>query len=242
MRDYIERVLNRMGRPLGINPFPRAFGRGFGLPDMSPSDAFEDIYLNNRWGSSYTRSGLGSELSYVAPYRTKFTHLLKQRGIRSLFDAPCGDLSWIYDTIRHSNVRYVGGDISPSVISYCRTTYPELEVGVFDITLDNFPQVDLWHCRDCFFHLPLVSIKLALENFIDSGIRYALITSHRSFILHTNLDAEAGGFRYLDLERPPFSFPRPILRVADFRRGVDFPRYMCLWSREQLYNVCKRVP
>lgn len=242
MREYVKRALNRIGRPIGVNPFPRAFGRGFGLPNMHSRDAFEDIFLNNRWGSRSTRSGLGSELGYVTPYRARFVDLLRKWEIKSLFDAPCGDLSWIYDLIRLSGVRYIGGDISPSVVSYCRATYRELDVNVFDITSDSFPEVDLWHCRDCLFHLPFRSIKLALENFIDSNIPYALITSHSAFILHRNLDVEAGGFRYLDLQRPPFSFPRPILRVSDFRRGIDFPRYLCLWTREQLSSVYRSAP
>jgi hypothetical protein len=109
---------------------------------------------------------------------------------------------------------------------------------VFDITSDKFPETDVWHCRDCLFHLPFSAVQQALDNFVSSEIPYALITSHRSLIMHKNLDVGYGGFRFLDLERAPFSLPVPLLRIPDYRKGRDFPRYVCLWTREQIAKSC----
>jgi hypothetical protein len=133
-----------------------------------------------------------------------------------------------------TGIDYVGGDISASLIEDTRRCFPELDLRVFDITTDPFPAADVWHSRDCLFHLPFEAIFSALSNFVDSGIPYALITSHRARLLHRNLDVSFGGFRFLDLERPPISLPRAIERIPDFEFGHDFPRYVCLWSREQV--------
>ena len=66
-----------------------------------------------------------------------------------------------------------------------------------------------------------------------SDIQFALITTHRSQLLK-NRDIRTGYFRYTDLERPPFNFPRPSVYLRDFRMGVNFPRYVALWDRGQI--------
>jgi len=136
--------------------------------------------------------------------------------------------------VSENGIRYSGGDISKLVIDEAKLRYPALDLRVFDITVDTFPEADVWHCRDCLFHLPFEAIHRALTNFASSRIPYALITSHRARLLHQNLDIGFGGFRFLDLERSPFSLPLPLARISDYRVGTEFPRYVCLWSREQI--------
>lgn len=137
-------------------------------------------------------------------------------------------------------ITYVGGDISSEVVKRAQATHPNFELRVFDITVDPFPEVDLWHCRDCLFHLPFAAIRQALANFTDSGVGYALLTSHRARLLHRNLDVGFGGFRFLDLERAPFFLPPPLARIPDYRWGHDFPRFVCLWSRDQIAGALAR--
>lgn len=108
---------------------------------------------------------------------------------------------------------------------------------MFDITFGPFPQVDLWHCRDYLFHLPFELIEQALANFALSSIPFALITTHHSRLLHRNLNVQPGGFRLLDLQKPPISLPKPLAHIRDYRPGRDFPRYVCLWSREQVESA-----
>jgi hypothetical protein len=237
--NLFKRIVNRLTHPVGINPFPRSFPRGLEFSAEEASEVFDRIFTENYWGSNSTRSGVGSEERYAAPYRARLKALLEREAFESIFDAPCGDLSWIVSMILTTKLGYIGGDISRAAISSSCMRYPELDLRVFDITTDRFPQVDLWHCRDCLFHLPFSLIYQALDNFLVSSIPFALITSHRSLLLHSNLDVDLGGFRFLDLERAPFSFPPPLRRIADYRLGIDFPRYMCLWSRQQLSNVLK---
>ena len=137
-------------------------------------------------------------------------------------------------------VNYVGGDIAAEVIAHAKAVHPEVDVRVFDITTDAFREADLWHCRDCLFHLPFEAIQRALENFTSSPIKFAHITSHRSRLLHRNLDEGFGGLRFLDLERAPFFLPPPLSRIPDYRWGYDLPRYVCLWSRDQIADALAR--
>lgn len=235
-----KRVLNRLGRPFGVNPFPRAFPNPIAERSGSAAAVFDEIHRANFWGSGESHSGVGSELAFTATYRQGLARCLADHGIRSLFDAPCGDLNWMSVFLSEHPVAYEGGDISAEVIARATATHPTQNLRVFDIISDPFPDADAWHCRDCLFHLPFEAIQRALENFAASGVKYALITSHRSRFLHRNLDVGFGGFRFLDLEHAPFFLPTPLERIPDYRRGHDFPRYVCLWSREQIAQAATR--
>lgn len=235
-----RRVLNRLGRPFGVNPFPRAFPNPIADHSGSAVAVFDEIHRANFWGSGESLSGVGSELAFTATYRRGLARCLADHEIRSIFDAPCGDLNWMSTFLTEYPAAYVGGDISAEVIARARSAHRGQDLRVFDITANPFPEADVWHCRDCLFHLPFEAIQQALANFAASGIGYALITSHRARLIHRNLDVGFGGFRFLDLERAPFFLPQPVERIPDYRRGHDFPRYVCLWSRDQIAQVVAR--
>lgn len=228
-----KRILNKIGRPYGINPFPRAFELHLSNDTTNCSSIFNKIYENNLWGSSQSRSGPGSEINFTSRYRTELSTLLRERNIRSVFDAPCGDLTWMYEIIMEHQLTYMGGDISHSLVDNLKKN-PKLDIRYFDICEDPFPDAKVWHCRDCLFHLPFNKIKQALENFADSNIPYALLTTHRAHFLHKNLDVSVGGFRFLDLERAPINLPKALHYLQDYRKGIDFPRFVGLWSREDV--------
>lgn len=224
-----ERIINKLGHPFGLNVFPRSFSPMSGSSDRS--SAFAEIYRTGYWRVGETRSGCGSEHEFAKSYGLRLARLLRRRNFQSLFDAPCGDLNWMSDLLARQALDYIGGDIAANVVEEASASYPHLKIGVFDICEDAFPTVDVWHCRDCFFHLPFADIRLALSGFLSSGVPWALLTTHHALI-HENLDVAAGGFRLLDLESPPISLPPADEYVQDFRRGRDFPRYVGLWSRE----------
>lgn len=236
----VKRLINRLGRPFGVNPFPRAFPNMIADHSDSAAAIFDEIHRINFWGSKESQSGVGSELAFTSTYRLGLARCIADHRIKSLFDAPCGDLNWMSTFLSEYKVGYSGGDISAEVISRARAAHVGRDLRVFDITIDPFPAADAWHCRDCLFHLPFQAIHSALMNFAASGIGYALITSHRARILHRNLDVSFGGFRFLDLERAPFFLPPPRARIPDYRLGHDFPRYVCLWSRGQIANAAAR--
>jgi hypothetical protein len=231
--DLTRRLLNKLGRPFGVNPFPRTFSNPLVEEGQSRQQVFERIFATNFWGSTERYSGLGSEKAFTQKYCRHLQRFIVSREITSLFDAPCGDLNWMHEVIAATHIRYIGGDIARSVVETARNRYPAFELRVFDICKDSFPLVDVWHCRDCLFHLPFSDIRQALANFVSSEIPYALLTTHKGR-LHYNLDVTRGGFRYLDLERAPINLRPAVAYLRDYTLGVDFPRYVGLWPREEV--------
>jgi hypothetical protein len=239
IRLLAVRLANALGKPFGIDPFPRAFPNDAKAESADRHAVFDRIYRTNFWASGESRSGLGSETGFAAAYRDRLHQCLVDIGARRWFDAPCGDLNWVLPLARDPAIEYIGGDISASLIADTQRCYPDVELRVFDVCADAFPEVDVWHCRDCLFHLPFADIRRALENFTRSAIPFALLTTHRAR-MHRNLDVGVGGFRYLDLERPPISLPRPKRSLKDYRLGIDFPRYVGLWEREAIARALER--
>ncbi len=236
----IRRIINRVGRPLGINPFPRAFN--YDHVPKNRAGAFEEIYQDNFWASDQSRSGVGSELEFTKRYRAELADLILCQNFKSMFDAPCGDLNWMPELLQKTPINYQGGDISESLVKQLKKQNPQINISQFDICNDPFPKVDVWHCRDCLFHLPFADILTALKNFVASEIPYALLTTHRAFLLHRNLDLNGIGFRFLDLERAPISLPKPLAYLPDYSRGSDFPRYVGLWSRQMIKDALSHKP
>lgn len=228
----VKRVFNKLGRPLGVNPFPRAFPNPLTDGTACRTEAFDRVYTNNFWGSSQSRSGLGSEKDFTAPYAEALAKMVHDRRFRRILDAPCGDLNWMADLVKKHGWDYRGGDVSALVVKQVQERHPGLAVQTFDICESPFPDADVWHCRDCLFHLPFADIRKVFANFSRSRIPYALLTTHRARLLHRNLDVSIGGFRYLDLQRAPFNLPAAEEYLADYKLGVDFPRYVGLWSRQ----------
>jgi hypothetical protein len=233
------RIANALGKPFGVDPFPRSFPNPETAGLASRAAAFDRIYRTNFWGSRESRSGLGSEAEFARAYRQRLQATLSDLGARRLFDAPCGDLNWIAELAREPEIDYLGGDISEALIADLKERFPDIPVRLFDVCSDPFPEADVWHCRDCLFHLPFADIRRAFENFAASTIPFALLTSHKAR-LHRNPDVTVGGFRYLDLEKPPISLPPAERYLKDYRLGRDFPRYVGLWRREAIAALTER--
>jgi len=224
---------DRVTRPFGLSLI--SFTKLGAVPPLPHAPAsrskFDEIATGNLWGSSESLSGAGSEVGRTERYRESLVQLIRDRGFRSMFDAPCGDLNWMHLALEKMDLEYVGGDISPALIEMNRGRFPNLKFIEFDITSDPFPSADVWHCRDCLFHLSYRDVDLALRNFAKSNIPFALITNHRGLI--RNMDIETGGWRYIDLRRAPFNLPAPEAMLDDCAAG-DLPRYVGLWTREQI--------
>lgn len=223
-------MVDRAIRPTGLSIISfTPYGAWRPTRGQDAREIFDNAARDNAWGSAESISGGGSELRMTERYRAQLVKLLPR--FRSMFDAPCGDLNWMPHVLDRSTIDYVGGDISPTVVERAREKHPDLDLRVFDIATDAFPAVEVWHCRDCLFHLSYDDIRKALANFRRSSVSFALLTTHRGLI--RNVDNPTGGWRYLDLTRAPFNFPEPELMLRDHLPG-DLPRFVGLWRREQL--------
>jgi SAM-dependent methyltransferase len=203
------------------------------LQNKNPEDIFTDYYKRNIWGNPESLSGDGSTVEYTENIRKELPAIFEKLGVRSLLDAPCGDYNWFRFVPRSENIRYTGGDIVENLILRNKEKYENQNTTFIhlDIMKDSLPQVDFWLCRDVLFHFSNKDIFLTLNNFLKSRIPYLMTSSHTE--CQQNTDILTGSFRLLNLERPPFDFPPPILSVDDWIEG--FPvRKLCLWDRQSL--------
>jgi hypothetical protein len=194
---------------------------------------FQKIYNENYWGGQESRSGPGSTLGYTKPLRRKLARCLKERNVKTLLDAPCGDFNWMRHVRLPPGTNYLGADIVPELISSLQKTYcgGSRCFKLIDIVDGSLPEADLWLCRDALFHLPNRDIETVLANFANSSISYLLTTTFD--FPKCNDDVEPGGFRPINLRVAPFSLPAPLSRITDF--VVPWPpRFLALWSRQQV--------
>lgn len=200
----------------------------------NPKEVFSGYWNKNHWSNKESKSGDGSTLLYTEHIRKEIPILLKRLHASSMLDAPCGDFNWFKEIEFDSTISYIGGDIVDDLIDELNEKFGnnDRKFVAIDAVLDKLPDVDIWMCRDLIFHLPTADVIKLIDNFIESNIKYILITSHAASEIE-NKDTFIGGFRLINLLKLPFSFPEPEVRIKDYISG--FPeRYLLLYERENL--------
>jgi SAM-dependent methyltransferase len=186
--------------------------------------AFTEHYVRRDWGEPETVSGKGSSLQSTVAIRRELPALLRELGVRSVVDAGCGDFHW-FGTLEVELERYVGLEVVEELAAanQARHGRPGRTFAAADLLRDRLPTADLIFCRDCLVHLKNRQVEAALRNFRRSGSRYLLATT---FIgEHPNQDIPLGGWRPLNLERPPFDLG-PARRLLSEAESVEDPRYV----------------
>lgn len=209
----------------------------------SPESVFTGIYKSNYWENEESISGLGSTLQQTELLRSKFPELLKSFEIKSVFDAPCGDLNWMNLLIANNNFDYIGGDIVKEIVSNNTRKFGNLNAKFihFDITKDEFPNTDIWLCRHVLFHLSNKDIYLALENYSKSNIKYILTTNCITAPDHVNQDILTGNYRDLNLKMHPFNFPSTALwEIEDYVTPAP-PMTIALWKLEDIQKLLPEI-
>lgn len=79
-------------------------------------EVFAKIYRKNLWLDSESRSGVGSRVTETRNVSSALPRLLRELNVRTLLDAPCGDLNWIRH-VELGPITYLGADIVPALIS-----------------------------------------------------------------------------------------------------------------------------
>ena len=196
-------------------------------------EIFEHHFETNSWGDGESVSGPGSTLAYTENIRREIPILVEALAVRTVLDAPCGDFNWFRMIQWKRPVLYIGADIVESLVERNSEQFgsEQLSFVSLDIIQSPLPNADLWHCRDCLFHLCDRDVFRVIDNFLKSEIRYLLTTTHSACT--KNVDIPTGSFRTLNLELPPFAFPKPLTMIKDWVEGSHV-RYLALWDREQL--------
>lgn len=188
---------------------------------------FARIARQNSWDGTESVSGPGSTLMATANIRAALPEIIREHDIQSILDIPCGDAYWISRCLP-KGVHYTGADIVPELIQ--KNLREKREVGdfcVLDLVSDDLPPNDLLIVRDCFIHLPNSTVMKAIANIKQSDSRLILLTHFPK--VEVNIDIEVGGFRAINLLRPPFSLPEPILLIRESDETEDDDKHIGLW-------------
>jgi hypothetical protein len=198
---------------------------------------FTRIHETNLWGADTSVSGVGSELDATAAIRERLPGLLKELGVRSMLDAPCGDHRWIANLDLELD-RYVGVDIVPSIIEALRKRHEcdaRRSFLLADMTRDSLPRCDLILTRDCLVHFSFATLQRALRNLKASGAVWLLATTFPE--LERNDDIEDADWRPLNFEIAPLNWPTP-LEVVNERcteaGGAYADKSLALWRLSDL--------
>lgn len=161
---------------------------------------------------------------YVARTEQLFDFCLKH-DIKSVYDAGCGKLNWMNpERLRSGNIKYSGGDISVHSVAYCKSMWPELTIGLHDMTSDPLPTVDLIFSSDVVIHLENMDKIRFLRNFVKSGSRYLLVTNERGAIVNKAVDYSSEfPWAPVNWALAPWNFPSEIDCMPDLVPQPDYP-------------------
>lgn len=209
----------------------------------SIKDKFSYIYSSHYWPSRESVSGPGSELKNTKNIRKELIKLINQYKIKKFLDAPCGDFNWMQHVI-NKNIQYIGGDIVTELITLNKKKFVDSNIDFIELNLidDALPEADLILCRDCLIHLSNNNIKKFLNNFINSEIKYLLVTSYENELDYKNIgynsEIKDGDFRPTFLMEEPFKLPAPITKILDkdveHQNNTNLKCYLYLYSKDQL--------
>ncbi len=227
---------------VGFDPdhFAKAAGAN-GLPD--PLTAFRYAYRHNLWSGDETPSGPGSSLEQTAAIAEALPRLFRRYGVRSLLDVPCGNFNWM-SRVELPRIQYTGGDIVPEIIDEATRRHGtrDRRFLVLDLTRSPLPAADLLLCRDGLVHLSYADIAAAITNIRSSSIEYLLTTT---FTAESGFrDIVTGDWRPLNLEAPPFSFPRPTELIPEHcteQDGAFADKSLGLWRVADLAELSSNL-
>lgn len=181
---------------------------------LALKEKFTEVYDKNIFGGPLSRSGAGSDLVQTAIIRREIPRILRQYGIGSMLDAPCGDWHWMRE-VALGATQYTGADIVAPLIAGNTQTFgrPGVAFQCLDLTKHILPQRDLILSRDCLVHLSFHDAMKIIANFKASGAKYLLTTTFTQRVGNTDLGNDF--WRPLNMTRAPFNFPAPLETVDE---------------------------
>jgi len=184
---------------------------------------FQHIFTHRIWGTSPI-SGSGSMDSNTENLRSEFRATVDRLGIKSIFDGPCGDWTWM-SQIDLQGIDYHGVDIVPDLVKSCRESYSRdgVQFSVRDITSRPFPRVDLILIRDCLVHLSSDLVKKTIRLARMSDSRYLATTF---FPGAENTEIKNGEWRPLDPTRQPFYLKNLACHIPENESG----KFLGFWE------------
>lgn len=203
---------------------------------MSKKEVFTNIYRNNLWGSAESFSGSGSEIKNTAQIRKDLEYLIDILDVKSILDIPCGDMNWMRK-INLENVNYEGWDIVEEIIEKNKKSFSSSRMNFYckDVLQNSIGKFDLIICKDLLIHFPLDAIWNFLEKICASKSKYFFTTKIVSNQLINQGAEDFGLYNYIDFEKPPFNFPRPLFSSPE----GEINKFMILYKIEHLIPFIK---
>ena len=183
---------------------------------QASGEPFRAIYARDSWTLG---SGPGSLRNLNAPFSEFLERFIRDNKIFKIVDFGCGDWQWM-SGVDLNETNYYGFDVVDEVLAKNTSKYKRQNV-CFDRTPENVADLtegDLILFKDVLIHLPNAYVSellacarrkfrfiLAVNNFSEEPSDY-------------NGEIEFGGFRPVDLARPPFSMHcATVLRYGKLR-------------------------
>lgn len=201
-------------------------------------DRFVHIYNERVWAREDDQvpgSGFGSTIEATAAIRTELPKLFNQLGSEVVLDLGCGDFAWMDQVVLDQ--QYHGVDIVPEVITANQQHYASdrRQFYLANAASDKLPDADTVLCRELLFHLSFDDIRATMQNLLSKKRRYLIATTDS--ISFFNSDVDTGDFRFLNLQRPPFRFGKPMLAVAD--PAVSSNRVLGVWPTDNIRTAMR---
>jgi hypothetical protein len=188
---------------------------------------FERIFRKNLWGSEESVSGFGSTLAATENLRRRLPELIDELGIGSILDVPCGDFNWMQHVLEERpQVDYTGFDIVLALVQRLQKEFGSDGVRFLhrNVISDPLPTTDLVINRDFLIHMSFRDAKSVSANVKRSGSSWLLANTYRN--IQENRDIVTGQWRFIDLMKPPYSFPQPKLEIEENPREA---KMIALW-------------
>jgi hypothetical protein len=197
--------------PAAVPPIPAASPAAPNGASMA--EVFRKIYVENVWGSEVSHSGTGSDLEQTAVIRETLLVLIRELGVRTMLDVPCGDFHWMQRV--DLDVDYIGADVVVDLIEANQANFgsDRRRFQVVNIADDDLPRVDLVFCRDLLVHFSFADALRAIANLKRSGSTWLLTTTFTDRSDHC--DIATGQWRAINLQIPPFNFPAPLRMINE---------------------------
>lgn len=196
---------------------------------------FTNIFNNNSFNGTMSVSGPGSDLSQTQVIRAELPKLFKKFNIKSFIDAPCGDFFWM-QYVDIGDIKYIGVDIVNEIIRRNAKKFGSKtrKFAYKNIIHDKLPAADLILIRDCWVHLSSKDVFSCVNNLKKSKIKYVLTTSFTDMFSNSELE---NIWRPINLEHPPFNFPKPIEIINEGcteDNGIYKDKSLVLWEISSL--------
>lgn len=203
------------------------------LSSGAREELFAGFYRDNVWGDAESRSGNGSSLAATAGLVEALPSLLRDLGVTSLLDVPCGDFVWM-QTVDLAGIDYTGADLVGEMVAELQAAHGRdgRRFVRLDVIEDSLPPVDAVLMRDLLLHLTHAQGRRALANVKRSGARWLLTSQYPT--VTANPEIEMGQHRFPNLTLPPYNLPAPARLIEETPMPGEPAKVLAVWPTSDL--------